>query len=77
MNVPNRTAYVRMLSEGVPTRPFSIETIAPRQANTARIAELIARSDARYGRPRVEIEAEIKARYQKEAVPPAEPFATM
>lgn len=65
MNVPNRTAYVRALAKGVPTRPFSMATVAPRQTNLAHVQQLIDQSYAMYGRPREEIEAEIQVRYQK------------
>lgn len=77
MNVPNRTAYLRMLANGVPTRPFSVHTMAPAKTDHDRVAALIAQSDARHGRPREEIEAEIHARYQKEPVPVPDGFAKM
>lgn len=77
MNVPNRTAYVRMLANGVPARPFSIHTLAPATTDHARVEELIALSDQVYGRPRAEIEAEIQARYQKEPTPLPDGFAKM
>ena len=75
MNVPNRTAYLRILADGIPTRPFSLSTLPPRETDHERVAKLIAVSDARYGKPRAEIEAEIHARYQKESVPAVSPFA--
>ena len=75
MNVPNRTAYLRILADGIPTRPFSLSTLPPRETDHERVAKLIAVSDARYGKPRAEIEAEIHARYQKELVPAIDPFA--
>jgi len=68
MNVPNYNALVRILANGTPTKPFSIATLPPRQVDHAYSEALIARSSARYGRPRAEIEAEIAARYVKEPV---------
>ncbi len=75
MNVPNRTAYVRMLANGTPTQPFSISTMAPREIQHERVQTLMSQSYERYGRPRAEIEAEIQQRYQKPVpgVPPAPP----
>ena len=70
MNVPNHTAYMRILSNGTPTRPFSMETLAPHEINRARVQELIEMSYAKYGRPREEIEAEITDRYKKESPAP-------
>ncbi len=68
MNVPNRTAYMRVLQNGVPARPFSMHTLPPRETDHARVGELIAVSAERYGRPRAEIEREIEDRYKKEEV---------
>ena len=70
MNVPNRNAFLRMLANGTPTKPFSIGTLPPEQIDHARVANLIEQSYARHGRPREEVEAEIAARYEKPAPPP-------
>jgi hypothetical protein len=69
MNVPNHNAYVRVLADGTPSKPFSIGTLAPAVIDHARVVSLIAQSATRYGRPRVDVEAEIQARYAKEPVP--------
>jgi tRNA isopentenyl-2-thiomethyl-A-37 hydroxylase MiaE len=74
MNVPNRVAYVRALANGTPTRPFSMQTIAPIHIDLARVQTLITQSYQKYGRPRFEIEAEIEARYQKTDTVPRDPF---
>ncbi len=73
MNIPNREAYVRMLANGIPTSAFSMHTVAPKDTDPNRVAALKAASLARYGRSRVEIEAEIQARYKK-PVPPVPPL---
>lgn len=65
MNVPNRTAYLRVLANGTPTRPFSLVTKAPTASNPAHAAEVVALSRTQYGVPRETIEAEIAARYHK------------
>ncbi len=63
LNVPNRNAYVRILANGTPTRPFSIKTVAPPHFEASVVAERIAQSYQQYGRPKAEIEQEIQARY--------------
>ncbi len=69
MNIPNRQAYARILAGGTPTKPFSIATNAPQAPDPARVAAYIEESYARYGRPREEIEAEIRARYAQDPAP--------
>ncbi len=77
MNVPNYNAFVRMLANGVPTKPFSLATLPPIVSDPARVAGIIEKSAARYGRPRAEVEAEISARYQKKPAPTAPPSGMM
>ena len=67
LNVPNHNAYVRILANGVPTKPFSLQTLPPPEAQPERVAALIEYSYRRLGRDRQEIEAEISARYAKKA----------
>lgn len=62
-NIENRHAFVKMLVHGVPEDPFKIATIAPAPSLHSDSAALKAKSAERYGRPRAEVEAEIKARY--------------
>ena len=69
MNIPNFKAYVRILANGVPTIPFSIDALPPITSNPARAAELMIQSLARYGRPRDEVEEEIYNRYRKPTAP--------
>ena len=69
MNIPNFKAYVRILANGVPTIPFSIDALPPITSNPARAAELMIQSLARYGRPRDEVEEEIYSRYRKPTLP--------
>ncbi len=73
MNIPNYKAYLRILADGVPTIPFSIDTLPPIISNPIRAAQLMEMSLSRYGRPRAEVEAEIQARYQKPVLPPMPP----
>ncbi len=69
MNIPNWNAYMRVLANGTPTTPFSIETLSPAKTDHSHVANMIQQSYLRYGRPREEIEEEIRVRYQK-PVPP-------
>lgn len=73
MNIPNYKAYVRMLANGVPTIPFSIDTLPPIASNPALAQQLMTQSLMQYGRPRVEVESEIQARYQKPVLPTMPP----
>jgi len=75
MNVPNRNAYVRVLADGTPTKPFSIGTLPPAVIDRSRVEQLIKDSAARYGRPRAEVEAEIAQRYVKEPPPSLPPLS--
>ena len=45
-NLPNHTAYVRALIAGVPSRPFSLDTLPP-PAGSAERAEIVRRTSAR------------------------------
>ncbi|MCA9359590.1 ATP-binding protein [Candidatus Nomurabacteria bacterium] len=73
MNIPNYNACLRVLADGTPTPPFSIETLPPTETDHSRVSALIEQSYQKYGKPREEIEEEIRVRYQKPAppVPPA------
>lgn len=65
MNVPNYSAYLRILANGTPQKPFSINTMPPPEVDTNVSMSLIKASLEAYGRPRAEIDAEISARYKK------------
>lgn len=67
MNVPNYNAFVRILADGVPMKPFSIATMPPPASDPSQVASMKQQSLERYGRPRAEVEAEIAARYVKGA----------
>ncbi len=65
MNIENWNAYVRVLSDGTPTRPFNIHTMVPPKWNHARVQEIIEHSYKKYATPRRRVEMEISARYHK------------
>ncbi len=62
----NFNAYVSMLVNGQPAKPFSIETIKPVEGNLDMVDKIKELSYLKYGRDRVEVEKEIMARYQTE-----------
>ena len=63
LNVPNRNAYVRILANGTPTRPFSVQTLPPSTQYAEEVAARIERSYARYGRDLATVEQDIRSRY--------------
>jgi hypothetical protein len=65
MNIDNRNAYLKMLVDGRPVKPFSIETLPPAQSNKEVAENLKQLSHLTYGRDRDEVEEEIRARYNK------------
>ena len=65
MGVPNRNAFIRMLTNGTPTKPFSIATLPPPEVDATRVKTMIEQSVMMYGRPRDEVEREISERYSK------------
>jgi hypothetical protein len=76
MNTPNYNAIVRLLANGIPTKPFSVAMRPPIQSDPTRAAQLIEYSLSKYGRPRAEVEAEIAQRYQKRPAQPPAPVSS-
>lgn len=62
-NLPNYNAVMALLVNGIPARPFTIETERPPQRDYSRIDEMRELSYQTYGRPRAEVEKEIRDRY--------------
>ena len=60
----NRNAYVNMLVDGQPTKPFNIETLPLDGGNPAMTEKLKELSYLKYGAPREDVEAEIMARFR-------------
>ena len=65
MNIDNRNAYLKMLVDGRPEKPFNIETLPPTQKNPEVVENLKQLSYLTYGRDRNEVEEEIRERYNK------------
>lgn len=65
INIENQNAYVKLLINGQTSRSFNMRTDSVPDSNPA-IAEAVKKISAvKYGRPREEVEAEIKKKYQK------------
>ncbi|MBI4088108.1 TraM recognition domain-containing protein [Candidatus Kaiserbacteria bacterium] len=74
-NLPNRTAVLSLLVNGVPARPFTIQTVDLPPMDYSRIDEMKELSYRTYGKDREEVEAEIRlkfdAAYGKKQTSPA------
>jgi hypothetical protein len=68
--MPNHSAAVQMLMNGVPTQPFSMNTIPPLGNPNAKLRDALKRlSAAKYGRPRALVEKEIFERLKTDEPP--------
>lgn len=61
----NLNCYIKMLVDGVPTKPFNSHTPFPPRGNTEAAEKIKELSYLKYGRPREQVEEEIMARYNK------------
>ncbi|MEK7649980.1 MAG: type IV secretion system DNA-binding domain-containing protein [Patescibacteria group bacterium] len=64
INIDNRNAYVKMLIGGQTARAFNMQMKAPHKGDSLQKEKVIGISRITYGRPRIEVEAEIKQRYK-------------
>ncbi|MEK9185238.1 MAG: TraM recognition domain-containing protein, partial [Patescibacteria group bacterium] len=64
MNIDNRNAYLKLLVNGKPVKPFNIETLPPPQGDLSKIEMIKELSYQKYGRPREEVEALIMQKYK-------------
>ncbi|MEK7186880.1 MAG: TraM recognition domain-containing protein [Patescibacteria group bacterium] len=64
VNLDNFNAYVRLLANGRPIKPFSMRIMPPEKGELARAEMLKAESSQKFGHPRAEVEAVIMAKYQ-------------
>lgn len=62
-NIENYNAYVKILAQGVPQKPFNIKSLPPTAGNTQQIDDLRELSYLTYGRDRATVEAYIRDRY--------------
>lgn len=74
-NLPNRNAVLSLLVNGVPARPFTIQTVDLPHMDYSRIDDMKQLSYLQYGKPREEVEEEIRrkfdAAYGRKSAPPA------
>lgn len=63
MNIDNRNAYLRLLVNGKPEKPFNMEILSPKTGNRGQIEELKEISYQKYGKPREEVEKMILGKY--------------
>jgi hypothetical protein len=68
MNIDNRHAYVKMLVNGRPEKPFSISTLPSPAGNREGVDSIIEMSKLKYGRNRQEVEGEIMSKYNNQNV---------
>jgi hypothetical protein len=61
LTLPRYNAYVRLLIDGHPSRPFSLRTLPPLSPLDPQRPHIIRRASRhRYGRPSLHVEAEIR-----------------
>lgn len=70
----NYTAYLSLLVNGVPTKPFDINTQPPLEGDYKVVDMLKQMSYKKFGRDRATVEADIQARYTPSAPDPAQAF---
>ncbi len=63
VKIDNYNAYVNILVNGVPTKPFNVAVTPPEKGNPAIAEQLKELSYLTYGRPQEEVNAEIFGRY--------------
>jgi len=74
MNIDNYNAYIKVLSGGMPMKPFNMETIESPSGDVDKVQALKEISYQKYGGNRAEIEREILGKYKKESGKTDNPF---
>lgn len=64
MNIDNRNAYLRLLVQGKPAKPFNVKVLPPPVGNPESVEALKQLSYSKFGRPRAEVEELILAKYK-------------
>jgi len=65
MSIDNRNAYLKMLANGRPVKPFNIETLPPPQGNKDVVESVKQLSYLKFGKERSLVEAEIMKKYSE------------
>ncbi len=63
VNLENRNAYVKILAQGIPQKPFDLRTPDLAPPNHSQVDDLIQLSALTYGRDRATVESMIRERY--------------
>ncbi|GBD34438.1 hypothetical protein HRbin35_00158 [bacterium HR35] len=63
VNLPNYHAYISLLIDGYPSKPFSLQTIPPNKPNLQQIDLIAELSRVKYGTPKEEIEKFLETKY--------------
>ena len=63
INIDNFNAYVKLLANNQTTKPFNIAILQASKGNEEKARALKEMSALKYGRPREEIEEEIKRKF--------------
>ena len=63
VNIENRNCYLKILTRGIPQRPFDMKTADLPPLNQAQVDDLIRLSSLTYGRDRATVENMIRERY--------------
>ena len=69
MNIDNYNAYLKILSNGRPMKPFNIETLPAPKGNPEVVEKLKQLSYLTFGKDRAVIEAEISEKYKNNKIP--------
>ncbi len=69
-NLPNRNAVLSLLVNGVPARPFSIQTVNLPHMDYSKVGALKELSYRTFGRDREEVEAEVRRKFATPIVEP-------
>ena len=64
-HIENYRAHLSLLVDGAPSTPFDIQTKPFEKGDSARAERIIELSYATYGRPKEEVEAEIKRKFER------------
>ncbi len=65
MSIDNYNAYLKMLANGRPVKPFNIETLPPPKGDKSKVESIKTLSHLKYGKNRALVEEEVMAKYKK------------
>jgi hypothetical protein len=63
VNIPNYNAYISLLIDGYPSRPFNLQTLPPNKPNLEVISYLAELTNLKYGTPKEEIDKFLEEKY--------------